>query len=58
MYYKTLGYITHRVLVWYVQKRAPTREQVATVALLSATSLLALGVAGAAVRSRRVVPTV
>jgi len=58
MYYKTLGYLTHRVLVWYVQKRAPSREQVATVALISATSLLALGAAGAAMRSRRIVPTV
>lgn len=58
MYYKTLGFITHRVIVWYVRRRVPAREQVAAVAVIGVSSLLVLGVAGAAVRSRRTVPTV
>lgn len=58
MYYRTLGYLTHRVIVWYVRKRLPAREQMATVAVISVTSVLVLGVVGAAVRSRRTVPTV
>lgn len=58
MYYKTLGYITHNVLRWQLKRRMPAREQVTMVAAVGATTLIALGVASATMRSRRTVPTV